>query len=153
MTAAIVISVIALFVSISSLALGFYLAWRDRPNLRAKCCARTHEQTGEYSSVFVTAHNAGRRPITLRFLAGVYEDGTSGGLRLIQDGLKLQEGEFHELEFGKFDGIMVNGDDMSDLVDLFLEDSIGRKYRIEGSREAIALIQGSKHPFGVRTHG
>ena len=148
-----VIAIIALVVSITSLGLSSYLAWRDRSRLLAESFARAHERTGEYSSVFITVTNAGRRPLTLRFLSGVYSDGSRGGQRLSEGGVKLEEGEFYELEFGKYDGIMVNGDAMSELVDVFLEDSAGRRHNIKNSRKNVVLVRQSKHPLGVRTHG
>ena len=147
------ISIVALDVSIASVGLSSYLAWRDRSRLKAKCFAREHEHTGEYSSVFVSVTNAGRRPISLRWLAGIYADGSKSRLFLSENGVKLQEGEFYETEFGKFDGIMVNGDDMSPLVDILIEDSAGHRHKIENSRANVQLVNQSKHPFGVRTHG
>jgi hypothetical protein len=148
-----VIAIIALVVSIASLGLSFYLVWRDRSRLQAESFARAHERTGEYSSVFITVTNAGRRQLTLCFLSGVYADGGQGSQRLSEGGVKLQEGDFYELEFGKFDGIMVNGDAMSELVDVFVEDSAGKRHKIKGSRKNVALVRQSKHPLGVRTHG
>lgn len=148
-----VISIVALVVLMASLCLSSYLAWRDRSRLQAKSFARAHERTGEYSSVFITVTNAGRRPLTLRLLSGIYADGSQGGHCLSEGSVKLQESEPHELEFGKFDGIMVNGDAMSQLVDVSFEDSTGKKHKIKGSRKNVALIRRSKHPFGVRTHG
>ena len=90
--------------------------------------------------------------MTLRWLTGVYADGSRGGISLGEDGLKLHEGEFFEMEFGKFDGIMVNGDDLSPLVDFFIEDSSNRLHRIKKSRFNVQLVSQSKHPLGVRTH-
>jgi hypothetical protein len=153
MPSPIVLSIIALVISVASFGLSSYLAWRDRSRVQAKSVAHQHERTGEYSSVFVTVTNAGRRPVTLRYLLGLYEDGSQGGQCLSQGGVKLEEGEFHELEFGKFDGIMINGDNMSDLVDVFLEDSAGKKHKVEGARKNIDMVRKSKHPLGVQTHG
>ncbi len=150
---AITLSMIALVASFSSLGLSSYLAWRDRAHLGAKCHVREHDRTGEYSSLFVTVTNRGRRPITLRWLTGVYADGSRGGVSLAENGVKLQEGEYYETEFGKFDGIMVNGDNMSPLIDFFIEDSSGNRHKIKGSRANVQLVRRSKHPFGVRTHG
>ncbi|MBW8364066.1 MAG: hypothetical protein K0M39_05890 [Rhizobium sp.] len=147
------LSLIALAVSTLSLCLGLYLAWRDRAQLKAKCFPREHDRTDEYSSIFITATNHGRRSVILRWLGGIYADGSKGRIAISTDGVKLQEGEFYETEFGKFDGIMVNGGDMSPLVDIFLEDSAGRHYKIEGGRANTKLISQSKHPLGVRTHG
>lgn len=153
MSDALTISIVALAVSIASFGLSSYLAWRDRSRLKAKSFAREHDRTGEYSSVFVSVTNAGRRPIILRSLIGIYADGSKGGISLSESGVKLQEGEFYETEFGKFDGIMVNGDEMSPLIDIVIKDSSGHYHKIENSRANVQLISQSKHPFGVRTHG
>lgn len=150
---AITISIVALTVSIASVGLSSYLAWRDRSQLKAKCVACVHERTGEYSSVFISITNAGRRPISLRWLAATYADGSKSRRPLSENGVKLQEGEFYETAFGKFDGIMVNGDDMSPLVDIHIEDSADHCHKIENSRANIQVVYQSKHPFGVQTHG
>lgn len=113
----------------------------------------THEHTGEYSSIRINVTNAGRRPVTLRFLSGVYADHSRGRQRLSESGVKLQEGEFYEMEFGKFDGIMVYGDEMSPLVDILFEDSAGKRHKIKDSRTNVQIVSQSKHPFGVKTHG
>lgn len=147
------ISVTALFVSMLGFALSLYLAWRDRSNVQAKSFAHAHERTGELSSISISITNAGRRPVNLLYLWGIYEDKSQGGQRLEDVGKKLNEGDIHELEFGKFDGMMVNGDDMSALVDLFIEDSTGRRHKVKDAKKNIALVKASKHPFGVRTHG
>ncbi len=148
-----VLSIIAIAISLVSFGLSSYLTWRDRSRVRAESFVRQHERTGEFSSVFVTVTNAGRRPLILRRLRGAYEDGSQSGQQLSESGIKLDEGAFHELEFGKFDGIMINGDEMSGLVDLFLEDSTGKRHKIKSSRKNIHLLRESKHPLGVRTHG
>ena len=147
-----VLSIIALIVSVAGFGLSFYLTWRDRSNVRAESFARQHERTGEYSNVFVTVTNAGRRPVILRYLCGLYEDGSQSRQLLEEAGLKLEEGEYHEVVFEKFDGIMINGDDMSGLVEIFLEDSVGKKHKVKGARKNIELVRKSKHPLGVQTH-
>jgi len=147
------ISIAALLTSIAGLALSSYIVWRDRARVLARSYAMSHEESGEYSSVLVKIANAGRRPVTLVYLWGIYEDQSRGGRRLADGGKKLEEGEMHETQFGKFDGMMVNGDDMSDLVDLFLEDSAGRRYKIKHARKNVAAVRKSQHPFGMRTHG
>jgi hypothetical protein len=147
------LSITALIISIASFGLSCYLALRDRSNVQAKCYARLHDRTGEYSSIFVTVTNAGRRRVILRYLMGQYEDGSKGGQRLTENGITLEEGEFYEMEFGKFDGLMVNGDEMSGLVEVYFEDSAGKKYPIKDARQNVKTIRESKHPFGTRTHG
>ena len=150
---AITISIIALVVSVASFGLSFYLARRDRSHLKSQCFVRAHERTGEYSSIFISITNTGRRAIVVRYLAGSYADCSKSGQLLGKEGIKLQEGEFYEIEFGKFDGIMVNGEKLSPLCDISLEDSTGKDCEIKNSRANIKLLKESKHPFGVQTHG
>lgn len=147
------ISITALVVSIAGFALSSYLAWRDRANVQATSDVHVHDRTGEFSSISIYITNSGRRPVNIIYLWGKYEDKSEGGIRLAEIGKKLNEGDIYELEFGKFDRMMVSGDDLSGLVDIFIKDSAGRRYKVKDSKRNIALLKVSKHPFGVRTHG
>jgi hypothetical protein len=147
---AIVISLVALGISALSLALSGYLAWRDRSRLKAHCQAMRNRETGEYSLIKVTATNIGRRPINLRFLWGRYGNGRTSGMEIDDGGRTLQEGEFHEVSWGKFDGMMVfDIDDTASIEDLYFEDSRGRHHKVKDARRQLHLLKESEHPFGA----
>ena len=153
MPSAIEISILALLVSSCSFGIACWVALRDRAKILASSTARMHERTGEYSSVFISITNAGRRPINIVYLWGKYEDKSQGGIRFSDTGTILKEGDIHELEFGKFDGMMINSETFSPLVSVVIKDNTGRCHTIKDINKNIALVAASKHPFGTRTHG
>lgn len=88
---------------------------------------------------------------------GTYTDGSKSGMELADSGIHLRENEFHELEFGKFDGVMINDHDgaggIPDLISVAFEDTRGKTYPVKDSARNVALIRSSEHRFGIRTHG
>lgn len=156
MTAQLTLSIAAIVFSVCSFALSAYLALRDRSRLKTESYACKHEQTGEYYSFHFKVVNAGRRPIVLTLIEGTYENNHKCGTFIDYEnkGIKLEEGEFYEHRFGKYDGIMVcdpqGVGDFYNLVDLSVEDSTNRKYRIKNAKENIQLLWSSKQPLGVR---
>jgi hypothetical protein len=115
-----------------------------------------HEQTGEYSTLYFKVVNKGRRPIVLTLIEGIYENDHKSGeyIGYGDGGIKLEEGDFYENRFGKYDGIMVcdpyDSGDYSDLVDLFIVDSVGNRRKIRDAKKNIKKLRSSKHPFGRR---
>ena len=148
--------IIAIIISVISLSVSIFLAWRDRARLKTSCNAYTHPDTGEYSYIKIMAVNCGRRPITLRYIWGKYLNNNEGGYELPLKKTLLNEGDFFEKSIGKFDGMMMFIDDNSEayeeLIELFFEDTKGKKYKIKNSKEMILKVINSKQPFGPRTH-
>ena len=130
--------IIAIVISIISLTVSVYLAWRDRASLKTKSNVYKHEETDEFSVIHVKAVNTGRRPIILRSLMGKYEEDDISGYQLDNQGIKLEENEFYETRIGKFDGMMMymgqHGEKTSGLIDLFFEDSKGKQYIIKDAK-------------------
>ena len=99
--------------------------------------------------------NAGRRPIVLTLIQGIYENNhkCSQFIDFKNKGLKLEEGELFEYCFGKHDGIMIcdpkYDDDSFDLINLWVVDSTNKKYKIKDVKKNIQKLKSSKHPFGV----
>jgi hypothetical protein len=156
MTTELAISIVAITLSILSFGLSFYVALRDRPRLKTESQAYRHQETGEYYSFYLKAVNSGRRPIVLTLIEGQHEGNHKCGTFIDYEnrGVKLEEGEFYEYRFGKFDGIMVcdphDQGDLFDLVDLSIVDSADKKYRVRNAKENIQLLRRSKHPMGIR---
>jgi len=147
---------IAILISIFSLSVSIFLAWRDRGRLKASCIAYTHQDTGEYSYLRVKAVNLGRRPIALRYLWGNYEGNNQSGYELSLQKSLLNESEFYEESIGKFDGMMMftgeHGELNEELIDLFFEDTKGKKYKVKKSKEMVSKLWGSIQPLGPKTH-
>jgi len=156
MTVQLALSIAAIVISVCSFTLSAYIALRDRSRLKTESQAYLHEQTGEYYSLYLKVVNAGRRPIVLAMLEGTYDNNHKCGTFIDYEnkGLKLEEGEFYEHHFGRYDGIMVcdpqGYGDFFNLVDLAVVDSANRKHRIKNAKENIQLLWSSKHPLGIR---
>lgn len=148
--------IIAIVISIISLSVSIFLAWRDRGRLKASCVAYRHPETGEYSYLRVKAVNLGRRPVALRYLWGKYEGNIQSGYELSLKKSLLNEGEFYEESIGKFDGMMMyTGDNceiIGELIELFFEDTKGKKYKVKKSKEMVSKLWESKQPLGPKTH-
>ena len=151
------LSTAAILIALLSLGVSAYMAWLDHPRLLTESKVFKHEETDEYSVLYVKAVNIGRRPIILRWLRGNYEENEQSGISVGDKGqVKLEEGEFHEERIGKFDGMMMYsgqfGEKDCQLIELFFEDSRGKRHPIKNSKENIAKLWASKHPLGIRTH-
>lgn len=124
---------------------------RDRPKPTARATAQRNWETHEISRVAIKIRNEGRRVVTLLNLWGRYDNGRTSGCGFDGGSLKLQEGDLHNMWIGKFDGMMIShheGEDVGNLVDLYLEDTLGKKIPVKGAKKAIAEMNASKHPFG-----
>ncbi|MES9998510.1 MAG: hypothetical protein ABW125_03810 [Candidatus Thiodiazotropha lotti] len=150
------LSASAIIISLISLGVSVFVALRDRAKLNATCEVRKHDETGEYSHIYIKAVNVGRRPITLSYLMGIYTENEKAGYLLENGGAKLEEGAFLERCIGKFDGMMIHtgrfGEKDCELEDLYFEDSAGNQYPVNEAKECVTKLWKSKHPLGVRTH-
>ncbi len=156
MTTELAISITAIILAILSFGLSLYVVLRDRSNLITESQAYQHQESGEYYCLYFKVVNSGRRPIVLTMIEGVYEENHTCGEFIDHEnkGIKLEEGEFYEHRFGKYDGIMVcdplEQSEFFNIIDLRIVDSAGNKYGIKNAKENIRKITASKHPIGMR---
>ena len=147
---------VAMIISFISLSVSIYLAWRDRANLKTHSQIYRHHETNESSALYVKAVNTGRRPITLRYMIGCYEEKSESFWEMEDGAVLLEEGCFYEDKIGKFDGEMINigihGNETLMLEDLFFEDTTGKRHSIKDAKHNIAKLLDSKHPLNIRTH-
>lgn len=139
-SAPIVISIIALVVSVAGLSFSIYLGLRDRPRIRARCCCfHPHPENPDgYPSFGLTITNSGRRPIVLRLLRGNY--GTSYRGHFLEGGnVLLEENGIFELTLRMNDYQEIYGDldDPKPVDNLWFEDTLGRRYEIKNVREQL----------------
>lgn len=149
-------------VGISGLALGvsalsMLVSWlnynRDNPNVDARCVYipggdADLEENGPHLNVIVT--NKGRRAIVLRVLGGLHEghfcgtliDSKSGGHTLEPERRWDKKVWYHDLIFtGPGDN-----DPTFEFNELHVEDTVGRRYPVRGSRDAIIqLLEDPRH--------
>jgi hypothetical protein len=134
-----VISVVALVVSITSVAFSLYFNYRDRACLRTTSkfySGRSHPY------IEVTIVNAGRRPIILRMWGGSDEKGEWVGQFLGEEkrGLRIGEHERHDLSLDKNDLLSETPDGQVLFNDLWVEDSLGRRHPIKDAKANVKLL-------------
>jgi hypothetical protein len=141
-TLPIVVSALALAVSLGSLAVSLYVALRDRPRLKV---SSQFFEAWEYGpdKIHVTLVNLGRRPVILRLIGGLDGNGNSGGTYLehAKGGLRLGEHERHEFDIAKDDTMQFNPDGPDVTYErMWVEDSLGNRHAIPNSRRLIEKL-------------
>ena len=138
----IIVSIIALVISIGSLSVYTYVALRDRARLRAKSTFQNWEHRP--ASVEVEAVNIGRRPVILTTIAGHYEDGdwcftVIGGEKT---GIRLQEHErfSEDITDGSRLDLLFHPISKARLTDLWFEDTLQRRYRVKNAKKHLKLL-------------
>lgn len=151
MTIELKISFVAIILAVCSFGLSLYVVLRDRPKLTTESRVYKHRETNEYNSLYFKVVNVGRRSIILTLIQGLYENSNTCGTYIDHEnkGIKLEENEFYEYQFGKYDGIMIcdpNGNgECHDLIDLQVADSTNKKYKIKDAKKHIQRLRNSKH--------
>jgi hypothetical protein len=143
MSRAEIIAVIALLVSASAAGLSLYVALRDRARINARCRFWSASEYGG-AGVRISITNAGRRPIVLRMILAITKNGSWSGIYLgdQKSGLRLGEHELHEETWGKSD-LLCGPDHDLIAIDAQVEDSLGRRYPIEGAKKHLAALLAS----------
>jgi hypothetical protein len=141
MTRAEIVSTIALLVSIVSLSFSIYFNFRDRARLvtRSSCVQGWDPGTAHVAATVV---NAGRRPIILRMWAGVDDHGQWVGTYFAHEkgGLRLAEHELSVITITAEDLCAQTPDGELWIKDMWIEDSLGRRYPIKDARKHIAEL-------------
>lgn len=137
-----VLSSFALVVSLGSLSVSAYVAFRDRPRLKV---ASQFFRASEYGPdrIVLTLINRGRRPIILRLLGGTTKVGKWSAMFLGEDkgGLRLGDYERHEHTIEKEDTVNfdLEGDNIL-FESLWVEDSLGNRYHVPNSEEHVGEL-------------
>ena len=136
-----IISIFALLISGVSLGFSIYFNFRDRANIKTTSDFYPASESGP-ASVHFTVVNAGRRPIILRMRGGVDKNGGWIGTFLGKDqsGLRLGEHERLDHTMGKQSLFEQTPDDLMTLADLWVEDTLGRRYPIKDAKKNLALL-------------
>jgi hypothetical protein len=136
------ISVLALFVSITSLVVSVFFNLRDRARLviGSKFFAANPEYGPARIEVVIV--NSGRRPVVLRMWGGSDANGEWVGEFLGEEhaGLRLSEYERHDIKLYK-DGLFASVPHGEVLYrELWVEDSVGRRYNVKDSRRNVEFL-------------
>ena len=141
MSQSMIISLAAIFISLSSLAVTFWSVWRDRPQLKFTSHFYPSSEYGS-ANIRVRVVNAGRRPLILRLIGGDYSGGYRSGTYLGDSGkgLRLGEHEFFEESITRGHHMCLDAEGKL-LIRLWFEDSLGRRYVVpESERDVKALF-------------
>ena len=138
-----VVSIIALLVSLASLSATLYFNLRDRARVVAK--SEFYEgYSGDVPSMSVSIVNAGRRPIVLRMWAGTdgKENWAGTMLNSKEGGQRLAEHERYDLHLTREDLVAFTPDDNFVFSDLWVEDTLGRRYAVAQAKDNIRKLWG-----------
>lgn len=142
-----IIAIVAVAISIASLAASFYAIFLDRPRLKV---SSKYFGDSEYGSrrIVVTFVNVGRRPVILRLFGGHDETGDWVGSFLGKEegGLRLGEHERHEFTIRKEDTVQISPEGDIFFVQMWVEDSLGVRHPIPSSEKHIKLLWGQENP-------
>ena len=150
MTPSEIISVIALGLSVISISVSIYNVLRDRAYLLIDSQFYGAWE-GDQPYIHISIRNSGRRPVIIRMWACVDDDGNWVGKLLGKDhqGIRLGETEWYEFDFHIEDLYQETPDYDVNVTDLWVEDSLGRRYKIKNARKNIRqLIHSIPHGEG-----
>jgi hypothetical protein len=130
------LSLIALVISIGSLAASLYFNLRDRAKVEAKSKYYPGFEDG-VPMIEMSVVNAGRRPVVLRMWGGTDSSGDWAGTMINSNegGKRLAEHERYEVKLTRGDLIAFTPDDDVVFVDLWFEDTLGRRHRVLNARD------------------
>jgi hypothetical protein len=144
MSRAEILAILAFVVSVTSLSFSAYFGLRDRGRVRAE--SKFHPASEyTYARMAITLVNEGRRPIVLRMLVGTSEDGKWVGeyLGKKKGGLRLGEHERLDMNIEREDAVGMTADDDIVFADLWVEDSLGRRYRVKNAKDHLQKLLAS----------
>ena len=141
-----IISLVALIISLASLAATLYFNLRDRASVVAKSTYYPGYEGG-IPSVAIHIVNSGRRPIVMYQWVGAGKAHEWVGTYLNQkdknSGYRLAEHERYELSIRRDDLVALTPDEDFIIENIWFEDTLGRRYFVEGARENIIKLAGS----------
>ena len=138
------LAILSFLISVTSLGFSSYFGLRDRGRVRAESSFfPASEYT--YARMSITLLNEGRRPIVLRMLVGTDENGKSVGeyLGRKKGSLRLAEHERLDINFEKEDAVGMTAEDDILFTDLWIEDSLGRRFRVKNAKEHLQKLLAS----------
>ena len=131
------VSAIALVVALLSFVASFYFGFRDRVNVKA---FSTYYEG--YCSIKIVNH--GRRAAIITMFGGDLENGYWQATHLGEKGLgiRLAEHEFHTENFSERDILAIGPDHESEFINLWFEDSLGKRHLVKDSEEHLQRLKG-----------
>jgi hypothetical protein len=131
------LAVAALLVSIVSLGISLYATLLDRIKIKAFSTLYKPHELNPHTWIEVKVVNHGRRTAVLTMFGGDIKGGGWQGSPLSDRGLGLHlaENEFHKLDLTPEQVFFVGRENDEEYVDLWFEDSQGRRHRVKNARK------------------
>jgi hypothetical protein len=139
MDASLAISLTALIVSLGSLGWAIHIGQRDAAKLKAE--SELHYDTDGSIFIRVRVVNAGRRPIMLTYLSAFLVDGNHVGEYFKEEPIRLDEHEMIEKDLYPNSIILEDIKSKNFPVNLFVEDTIGRRHKVKESRKYLSELR------------
>ena len=134
-------SLVALVVSIISLAVSLYATQLDRFKLKATSTLYLPNEYNDEGHIEVRIVNHGRRVAVMTMFGGDTEVGGYSATHLVAKGLHLAENEFHKLTLTKPEALCVGPEYETEYVSLWFEDSHGRRHQVKDSRKHLEQLK------------
>jgi len=126
-----VLSICAILISLAGFVWSIHLGLRDRGRLKVTSTIYSSGSDEERDYLQLKAVNHGRRPVILTMLRTHWSDGTMSGTYLDAKGIRLGENEEYKKTFDSNDkNEMSDEGEHREAIDLWFEDTLGRKYKI-----------------------
>ncbi len=134
------VSIAALIISITSIAISGYFGFRDRAHLK------THAKFYPYNSSYDRAHiaikivNCGRRPVILTMFGGNLSEGGYCGTHIGKEGKGVRLGEHEKYETSVYleDLHIIDPEgNESDHVNFWFENTLGQRFKVINSEKLI----------------
>jgi hypothetical protein len=135
------LSVIALIVSLGSLSASLYFNLRDRAKIEARSQYYPGIEDG-VPMIELSVVNAGRRPVVLRMWGGMDASGDWVGTMInsAEGGKRLAEHDRYEVKLMRDDLVALTPDSDVVFVDLWFEDTLGRRHRVRNAKEHVRKL-------------
>lgn len=150
MGAPLYLSLLAVAISLVSVAWSIHIGRRDRGRLKAtsELYYSGPDSDDIPSHLEIRAVNHGRRPVILTMLRTELSDGTSYGTYLNDRATRLGENEafLKTIEYGDYVDVLIEGKIPTDL---WFEDTLGRRYKVKGAKEHLKKLWGEGKENGT----
>ncbi|MCK5327054.1 MAG: hypothetical protein KAR36_00505 [Candidatus Latescibacteria bacterium] len=133
----------ALAISLVSLGFSIYFGLRDRARVKAESEFYLGLE-GDAPHMVISIVNAGRRSVLLTFFGGNDSQGDWAGTHLDSKGkgFRLAEGEKHRIDLYEDDLELETPEGIFIYKELWVEDTLGRRYAVKHSKEHIRCVRG-----------
>ncbi len=130
------LSLVALVISVGSLAASLHFNLRDRAKVKATSKYYPGVEDG-VPMIELSVVNAGRRPVVLRMWGGTDAEGGWVGTMINSNegGKRLAEHERYDVKLLRDDLIACTPDGDVVLVDLWFEDTLGRRHHVAEAKD------------------